>query len=169
MIEMRRQMSDLYRALALCCVLLAGAGPSRAANIERGAYLARIMDCGGCHTPGMMRGAPDFSRALAGSDIGFKLPGLGVFYPPNLTSDKATGLGNWSAEDITKAVTKGVRPDGRQLAPIMPWQSYAALTAADAADLAAYLQSLAPIANPIPPPVGETEKPPLPFLAITQP
>ena len=37
---------------------------------SRGEYLARIMDCGGCHTPGVFTGKPDHGRKLAGSEIG---------------------------------------------------------------------------------------------------
>jgi mono/diheme cytochrome c family protein len=139
------------------------------ADTERGSYLAKIMDCGGCHTPGAMKGQPDTSRALAGGDVGFKLPGLGIFYPPNLTSDQETGLGKWSADQIRAAITKGVRPDGRQLAPIMPYHSYSVLTDADASDLVSYIQQLAPIKNAMPRPLGEHENAPLPYLAVTEP
>ena len=68
-------------------------------KIARGEYLVTIMDCAGCHTPGALRGQPDMARQLAGSDVGFQIPGLGIFYPPNLTSDRATGLGTWSEPD----------------------------------------------------------------------
>jgi mono/diheme cytochrome c family protein len=44
-------------------------------SAARGQYLARIMDCGGCHTPGALAGQPDMARYLAGSDIGFEIPG----------------------------------------------------------------------------------------------
>jgi mono/diheme cytochrome c family protein len=117
-------------------------------GVERGAYLARIMDCAGCHTPGAFQGQPELSRHLAGGEIGFEIPGLGVFFPPNLTPDVATGLGEWSEEDLVRAVREGVRPDGRLLTPAMPWRSYAALTDADALALAAYLKSLPPVATP---------------------
>ena len=96
-------------------VTLAGFGAAQAlaeGTNERGRYLATIMDCGGCHTPGAMTGQPDMAHALGGSDIGFEIPGMGIFYPPNLTSDKETGLGNWSAAEIVAAVRTGVRPDG---------------------------------------------------------
>ena len=83
------------------------------------------MDCVGCHTGGALAGAPDPKLRLAGSDIGFGAPGLGVFYPPNLTPDQETGLGAWSEADIVKALRTGERPDGRELAPMMPWRSYA--------------------------------------------
>jgi hypothetical protein len=52
---------------------------------------------------------------LAGSEVGFQIPGLGIFYPSNLTPDRETGIGTWSEADIIKAVRAGVRPDGRQL------------------------------------------------------
>jgi mono/diheme cytochrome c family protein len=139
------------------------------ADTERGAYLAKIMDCGGCHTPGTMKGQPDTSRALAGGDVGFKLAGLGIFYPPNLTSDKETGLGKWTADQIRAAIIKGVRPDGRQLAPIMPYHSYSVLTDTDASDLVSYIQQLAPIKNAVPGPLPEHAKAPLPYLAVTGP
>ena len=91
------------------------------AHIKRGAYLAAIMDCGGCHTPGVFFGKPDRSRNLGGSEVGFFIPELGYFYPPNLTSDPETGLGKWSEAEIIKAVRTGERPDGRMLVPVMPW------------------------------------------------
>ena len=139
------------------------------AQIERGEYLARIMDCTGCHTPGALAGEPDFDRYLAGSDIGFQIPGLGVFYPPNLTQDSATGLGGWSDAEIIDAVRSGVRPDGRELAPIMPWPSYAALSDEDAKALAAFLKSLPAIAHETPGPFGAEEVPTAPYLTVVAP
>ena len=99
------------------------------------------------------------SRALAGSEVGFELPGLGVFYGPNLTPDKDTGLGNWTKQQIVTALQKGTRPDGRQLAPIMPWKAFANLTKRDANAIAGYLKSPAPLSNKVPGPFGSSEKP----------
>jgi mono/diheme cytochrome c family protein len=138
-------------------------------EVERGEYLARIMDCGGCHTGGALIGNPDPAHHLAGSDVGFAVPDLGIFYPPNLTPDPETGLGNWSAADIITAVRTGVRPDGRELAPVMPWHSYGALKDEDAAALVAYLKSLPPVKFQPPHFVGWGEKPPAPYLAVTGP
>ncbi len=150
---------------------LAGTGPAKAddAQIKRGEYLARIMDCTGCHTPGVMSGNPDMAKYLAGGDVGFEIPGLGIFWPPNLTSDEATGLGSWSAAEIAHAVRTGETPDGRILAPIMPYMSYAAITDDDAMALAAYLKSLPPVSNPIPDPVGSPADATLPYLTIMVP
>jgi mono/diheme cytochrome c family protein len=139
------------------------------AQQKRGAYLAQIMDCGGCHTPGALAGKPDMARAFAGSDIGFGIPELGVFYPPNLTPDNETGLGKWSVEQIVAAVRTGLRPDGRMLAPAMPWRAYAALTDDDARALAAYFKSLKPVANAVPPMVGPSETAKAPYLGVVVP
>lgn len=159
---------QLVRALAIGAALL-GAATAARAEMGRGEYLSRIMDCGGCHTPGALRGAPDVARFLGGSDVGFEIPGVGIFYPPNLTNDE-TGLGGWSEAQIIEAVTKGLRPDGRQLVPIMPYHAYSSLTAEDAQALASYLKTgLTPVANKTPDPVGPGETPPLPYLGPKMP
>lgn len=162
----------LTLALGLC--LAANAAPARAADggapaMGRGEYLATIMDCGGCHTDGALAGRPDLARPLAGSAVGFGVPGLGVFYPPNLTPDPETGLGRWSEADIVRALRTGERPDGRELAPVMPWRAYAALTDEDAAALAAYLKGLRPIRHAVPPVAGPSERPAASYLAVATP
>ena len=63
----------------------------------------------------------------------------------------------------------GVRPDGRILAPVMPWHSYAALTDSDAQALAAYLKDLKPVAFAAPQPVPSGEKAAAPYLAPVMP
>ena len=137
-------------------------------KIARGAYLARVMDCGGCHTPRGPDGAPILENALTGGSIGFEIPGLGIFWPSNLTPD-ATGLAGWSEAEIVTALRAGTRPDGRVLAPAMPWPSFAGLTDDDAAALAAYLQSLPPVANPVPAPVAPGADAPAPFYRVILP
>ncbi|NBC34465.1 MAG: hypothetical protein GVY13_17455 [Alphaproteobacteria bacterium] len=107
--------------------------------------------------------------AGSGGDIGFAIPDYGVFFPPNLTPDPETGLGGWTAEEIIRAVRAGERPDGRILAPAMPWRSYAALNDADAAALAAYRQSLEPVVNPVPGPFGPRESASAPYLGLVLP
>jgi mono/diheme cytochrome c family protein len=151
---------------------VASAMATRAAaqdRIERGAYLAAVMDCGGCHTTGALLGKPDPQRDLAGSEVGFHIPQLGIFYPPNLTPDPETGLGKWSEADIIKAVRTGERPDGRVLAPVMPYHSYSRLSDSDSQDLAAYLKSLKPIRNQAPAMVGAPEEATAPYLTVVMP
>ena len=164
--SLKRARASLAAGLVLAASLSSAAG---AQDLSRGEYLSRIMDCRGCHTPGALIGKPDHSRDLAGSDVGFQLPGLGYFYPPNLTPDHETGLGTWSEGDIVRAVRTGVRPDGRELAPVMPWRSYSALSDADAQALARYLKSLRPVQHAAPRPHGPGETPPGPYLTVVMP
>lgn len=123
---------------------------------DRGQYLVTIMGCTDCHTPGHFLGQPDMTRFLGGSDVGFEIPGLGIFHGPNLTPDP-TGLGTWTEDQIVTAIRTGTRPDGSQLAPAMPWMGYAALTDEDAQAIAAYLKTLPPVANDVPGPFGPGE------------
>ena len=158
-------------ALATAAALGAMLDGARANDpqIERGKYLASFGGCMDCHTPGYFFGKPDMARHLAGSEVGFELPGLGVFHGPNLTPDKESGLGTWTNEQIVKAMQEGVRPDGRVLAPIMPWRAFANLTKDDALAIAVYLKSLPPVSNKVPGPFGPTEKPTSFVMKIVKP
>lgn len=162
-------LSRAALALALGAVTPAAAQQAPAGPNARGEYLSRIMDCGGCHTGGALVGQPDPRLHLAGSGIGFAIPDLGIFYPPNLTPDRETGLGTWSEAEIMRAVRTGVRPDGRILAPAMPWRSYAALSDADARALARYLRSLPPVRNQAPRMTGAGEAPAAPYMTVVVP
>jgi mono/diheme cytochrome c family protein len=169
--------TDMHRVtVRLITILLivlgayfAASGARGESPVERGKYLVEIMDCTGCHTTGALVGKPEAAKFLAGSMVGFEIPGLGFFYPPNLTPDPETGLGAWSESDIITAVRTGARPDGRELAPIMPWRSYAALSDQDAQALAAYLKSMPAVAHEVPPPTGPSETPPAPYLTLAIP
>jgi mono/diheme cytochrome c family protein len=128
-------------------------------EVAHGKYLVQLAGCTDCHTPGHLLGKPDMSRFLAGSDVGFEVVGLGIFVGPNLTPDKKTGLGRWTTEEITTALQTGMRPDGRILAPIMPWRAYAGLTKADVMAIAGYLKSLPPVHHKVGGPFAPGEKP----------
>jgi mono/diheme cytochrome c family protein len=135
------------------------AAAAQQAQAERGKYLVAIAGCNDCHTPGYFFGKPEMSRYLGGSDVGFEIPGLGVFHGPNLTPDSETGLGNWSVGQIVTTLQTGKRPDGRELAPSMPWRAFASLTKDDATAIAVFLKSLPPVKNKVPGPFGPAEKP----------
>jgi mono/diheme cytochrome c family protein len=172
-------MSNATRRLLLAAAALVGAaGFASAAGAAdtlaagdpvRGEYLATIMVCGDCHSGRLADGRIDRDLYLAGGSDGFEIPGLGIFWPPNLTTDAATGLGAWSAEAIAAAIREGVRPDGRILAPIMPYAFYQALSDADTADLVAYLRSLPAVSRAVPTPAGTREAALAPYLAVVVP
>lgn len=152
----------IFAVLAVAGSTLAGlsdASRAQTAQIKRGEYLVTLGGCNDCHTPGYFFGKPDTARLLGGSEVGFAIPDLGVFHGPNLTPDPDTGLGNWSADEIVAAITKGRRPDGRILAPIMPWHAFANLTRQDAYAIVAFLKSLPPVRNKVPGPFGPNETP----------
>jgi mono/diheme cytochrome c family protein len=156
-------------AAAFAALSVSASSASAESLVERGQYLAHIMDCGGCHHTGAFTPQPNLETPLAGSDIGFEMPGMGYVYPPNLTPDQETGLGTWSDEEIIAAFTTGMRPDGRQLAPMMPWMSYAHINSDDAAALVAYLRSLKPVKHKVPGPFAATDKPTAPYLSVIAP
>ena len=136
-----------WTAAALCGL----AAPALAGEFEiaRGKYLVSIAGCSDCHTPGGMLGSPDMKRYLGGSDVGFSIPGEGVFVGNNLTPDAETGLGKWTADQIVTAIRKGKRPDGGDLSGVMPSASFANLTDDDVNAIAAFLKSLPPVSNRI--------------------
>ena len=135
-------------ALAAC----SQSQPTHDEQVARGQYLVKIMGCSDCHTPGGLSPKPDQARFLGGSDSNFIMPGLGTFVPPNLTPDKATGLGTWTNAQIVAAFTTGATPSGRTLAPAMPWNDFANLSKDDAADIALYLESLPAVSHAVPGP-----------------
>jgi mono/diheme cytochrome c family protein len=155
---------SVRRAAVAACASVLGmafinAAGAQQAQAERGKYLVSIAGCNDCHTPGYFFGKPDMNRYLGGSEVGFEIPGLGVFHGPNLTPDPETGLGNWSVGQIVTALQTGKRPDGRELAPIMPWRAFANLTKDDATAIAVFLKSLPPVKNKVPGPFGPNDKP----------
>jgi mono/diheme cytochrome c family protein len=119
------------------------------AQIARGRYLVGIAGCSDCHTPGGMMGAADMKRYLGGSDVGFSIPGEGVYVGENLTPDKETGLGAWTSDQIVTAIRNGKRSDGSVLSGVMPYASFSRLTDEDAAAIAAFLKSIPPVNNKV--------------------
>ena len=134
--------------LAAAAITVAAAEDLRA----RGAYLVNTVGaCGNCHTPRNASGQVMADRALAG---GFSFdthdPGIGVVTVPNITPDKETGIGEWSATQIIEAMRNGKRPDGTLIGPPMPIALYRELSDRDASAIAAYLLSLKPIHHDVP-------------------
>lgn len=109
-------------------------------NPDSGAYLANLTGGCGCH---MNRDL----GALAGGNE-FEVD-TGVIYASNITPDPETGIGDWSPEDIVKALHTGAEPDGGQLHPVMPYVRFSALSNQEAYDVAAWLLSLDPVSNAI--------------------
>jgi mono/diheme cytochrome c family protein len=166
----------MSRAIARCAVaaaalLAASSIGAQAASrqVERGKYLVTFGGCNDCHTPGYFLGKPDMKRYLGGSDVAFEIPGVGAFVGRNITPDKETGIGTWTKAQIVTALTAGKRPDGRTLAPIMPWHALAHLTKRDANAIAAYLQTIPAVSHKVPDPIGVGQKVPTFLFRILPP
>lgn len=138
-------------------------------QLARGEYLVNFGGCHDCHTPSYFLGQPDMERYLGGSDVGFEIPGVGVFVGRNITPDEETGIGAWSDEEIVTALQTGERPDGRVLAPVMPWHAYAKLTDEDVEAIAAYLRSIDPVSHEVPGPFGPGEEVSTFFMRVMPP
>jgi len=127
------------------------AAPDPADKASRGAYLVNsVTGCTDCHTPvDPVSGAPQMNKYLAGRQP-YEGP-WGIVYGGNITPDPETGIGNWTEDEIKRALVSGVGQDGRRLI-LMPWYAYAALTPEDADAIVFYLKNgLTPVNNEIPP------------------
>ena len=149
--------------------------------VKRGLYLVNVAGCGDCHSPKIYTQSgpePDKSRLLSGHPANAKLPPVpagvigpdrwgaianndltawagpwGISYAANLTPD-ASGLKSWTPDIFIQAIRTGKHAGvGRDILPPMPWMDYAQMTDDDLRAVFAYLKSLPPIANIVPPPV----------------
>jgi len=138
---------------ALALLAIAASAASAQSPVERGQYLVDgVLTCGNCHTPRAKGGVYDMARQLSGGPQVFDEPSFTV-RGANITPDKETGIGAWSAADIKKALLEGVRPNGIQLAPIMPYGFYKVFTPTDIDAVVAYLRSIPAVSNKVEPPV----------------
>lgn len=146
---------------------------ARARLVDRGRYLATVGVCEACHTPPAVpptrpdaadaaaneretkfRTDPDWfryldpDRKMAGGVpfiLRFSKDSSGIVYTRNLTPDPETGLGNWTEQDIIRAIRTGKRKDGTALFLFPPHSFYKDMAEEDAVALAAYLKSLKPV------------------------
>ncbi len=109
------------------------------ALVDKGAYLVKMGDCMACHT------APG-GKAFAGG-LAMKTP-FGTIYTPNITPDKATGIGNWSDDDFYRAMHEGIDDHGKYLYPVFPFPWYTKVTRDDVLAIKSYLLSVTPVDAP---------------------
>jgi mono/diheme cytochrome c family protein len=113
--------------------------PSRAALVQRGRYIFANASCAYCHRN-------DGSGGL-------KLSGpFGTMFTPNISPDRDAGLGAWTDAEIARAVRSGVTRSGRLLFwQGMPWDHFSNLDEEDVASLIAYLRTMPPVGEKVPP------------------
>lgn len=125
-------------------------GSKENATVEAGAEAVVKRKCVDCHdsAAGKMAGA---SKPLTGQNPGVEL------YPPNLTPDIETGLGDPNEPDLGKrgytdaqlaaAIRTGFDRDGLELCPQM--KHFAEMTDFEVYSIVKYLRSLPPVKNKV--------------------
>jgi mono/diheme cytochrome c family protein len=103
-----------------------------AAQLRRGQYLVAAGDCMSCHLR-------DGGQPLAGG-LGLKTP-FGVIYTPNITSDKDTGIGNWTSEQFYRAMHDGIDDEGKNLYPAFPYPWFRVVSREDCDAILAFLKT----------------------------
>lgn len=154
----------------------------QASLVKRGEYLVNTIGCDDCHSPkkmgpqgpeiieelrfsGYPSGRPIEKAdtqllkkgwSLMGADLTATAGMWGMSFAANITPDE-TGIGNWKEEQFIKALREGKYKglDGsRPILPPMPWMAYKNLTDEDLRSIFAYLKSVKPVSNAVPPPVA---------------
>ncbi len=150
-------------------------------QIKFGEHLVLVGGCNDCHTPKKMTDhGPVLDSALWLSGHTTDMPKIevnkaemeakglvvtrdltewigpwGVSYAANLTPDE-TGIGNWKVEQLYKVFREGKYKglDGsRMILPPMPWEMFQFYTDGEIDAIFAYLKSIKPISNQVPPPL----------------
>lgn len=135
--------------------------PPKSDTIKYGAYLVNAAACMECHTP-VKKGQVIPELAFSGGRD-FHMPN-GVVNSANITSDKGTGIGGWTAEQFVarfKAYTDPANTPVMGTAgvnTIMPWAMMAGMDTSDLRSIYAYLQTVKPIKNEVVHFVVKTDK-----------
>ncbi len=116
------------------------------AQLKRGDYLVNALcNCMHCHAD------RDFNKF--GGPVVTGTEGKGGeeiakgFFVKNITPSV---LGNWSDDEIARAITKGIDKNGDTLYPSMPYGDYMKMTREDVYSIVAYLRTLKPIPDSVP-------------------
>ncbi len=120
------------------------AGPERdltlVGDLARGNYLIRLGGCVACHTD-----AAD-GRAYLSGGAGLETS-FGTFVPPNITSDPDHGIGRWTIQQFSDAMSNGMGPQGH-LYPAFPYEHYTLMSDQEIVDLYAALMATEPVSEP---------------------
>lgn len=122
--------------------------------VARGRYIMNTLGaCTFCHTPLNPDGSRDMTRLFAGVDCFIDIDptaGAGCLSTRNLTND-VTGLKNATDQQIKDALTKGMRIDGKTLAPVMPYYIFHNMTEDDQDAIVAYLRTVPGVSHTVAP------------------
>jgi len=123
-------------------------------RLARGKYLFHhVSSCADCHSDVDFNrfGFPVKEGGLAKGRVWPKNIGLpGDVVSPNITSDKETGVGNWTDGELIRAIREGIGRDGRALFPLMLYTEFREMSDEDLYSIIAYMRTLPPIRNALP-------------------
>ncbi|MBB4867894.1 mono/diheme cytochrome c family protein [Pseudomonas nitritireducens] len=118
---------------------------TRGGQLAHGRYLVDTLGhCGSCHTPRNLLMAEIPDSYLGGAEVA-------GWYAPNITSDRVSGIGDWSADELVQYLRTGHLQGRGQAGGGMAEAVSESLRHFDEADLqamAAYLRSVPPIHDP---------------------
>ena len=113
--------------------------PEQVALVQRGRYLFTVASCAFCH------------GNTGGGGNKLSWTAFGSLWSRNISSDPRFGIGNWSDEDVMRAIRSGVTPDGRMLHwQGMIWDHASNWDEVDLRALVAYLRTLPPVPKEVP-------------------
>jgi len=125
---------------------------TKANPVKRGEYLVNTLACVLCHSPVDQERRMMPGMRLAGGVL-IRIEPFGDFPTGNLTSDKETGLGNWTDDEIKRVITKGTLRNGTRLLPFpMDWASFGTMKPSDIDAIVTYLRTVPPVSNRVPAP-----------------
>ncbi len=127
----------LIIALSLYAGAVTATDSANADQLQRGQYLATAGDCVACHT------APG-GKPFAG---GLPVPTpIGTIFATNITPSKTAGIGNYTEQQFSDALRRGIRADGARLYPAMPYTAYAQINDDDVQALYAwFMHGVSPV------------------------
>jgi mono/diheme cytochrome c family protein len=122
--------------LTMPAVVLPESLPAHTPDLANGLTMFNAGGCSSCHA---VPDQPD--RLKLGGGLALKSP-FGTFYVPNISPDRADGIGNWTEANFVTALIKGTSPSTTHYFPALPYTSYQRAKIEDIRDLFAYLKTL---------------------------
>jgi len=121
-------------------------------KVARGKYLAHhVTICMDCHSARDWNyfAAPMIEDSLGkGGELFDERAGFpGTIYAANITP---AAIGDWTDGEIFRAITTGVRKNGKPIFPVMPYHGYGKLDTRDIESIICYLRTLKPIEYTVP-------------------
>jgi mono/diheme cytochrome c family protein len=124
--------------------------PAPTDKLARGKWLLDVCSCHDCHDSVDSKMQKLGGKGVAGGMCFALTNGRVNTIAPNITPDKATGIGAYSDDDLRRVFDEGKGKSGRFLYT-MPWSYYGGMTKDDKEALIAALREVPAVVNPVAP------------------